>query len=859
MAVEFSRAIDEAVIVVPDGRAAHQWEAHLGGAREDPAAAAWVSPAVVPYRVWTASLWSQSDDSARPLLLSIPQSLALWRSTITASREGAELIGVDGAAQWAADAADLLQHWQLDPGELQATAEQADFRAFLSWFREYRERLHAHQWTDHSAVAAHLSAAALAAPRALLLADLRELGPADEALVSRLAQAGCRVERWPSATSAPNAQRIQLADAGVELRAAAEWAHERLVRNPAARLAVVIPDLTRRAAEVERVVAAAVAPHALWHRATTLADHSLIGAALNAVELLTPRATFATLSRWLRSPFFASAADERAARAVLERRLRTTLTAQLPFVAAYRSAGVAARIRHERASVADALDRALAATGDVLSATPSRWAELWQRGLTALGWPPADTLVDEPAIAAWRAALDELATLAPVLGSVSAQRALTELERSLHIGRIARPMPLAGVHALAHIDEVGPGYDAAWVAGFTDTYWPQAARANPLLPRGLQRAHAMPWSSPQDARERSARSLRELFGRVPELVFSTPARVYDYPAEPSPAIRNLPTLSADLFGAAAPRSAVQPARETISEAAPALAGAVLLGGASALNRQARCPLRAFCEYRLGARALEPVRVGMPARLQGIVAHRALELLYAGVASSADLARLVNEPAEVDRCVEHALRETFGAAYQPLRAVYDLEHERLTRDLGELLHSDAQRTAFRVAAVEEQRNIELGGRSLRIRIDRLDTLADGSTAVIDYKTGDATIADWFKDRLRDTQVPIYAVQAAEHVSAAVLARLGAATTGYVGVWRTSGAFPGNSRKLPLGRNWPEQLAEWRRQIETLIEEYARGDLRLFTVEPDLDEARGSYAPLTRVLEQAALHRGSLRPW
>jgi RecB family exonuclease len=150
--------------------------------------------------------------------------------------------------------------------------------------------------------------------------------------------------------------------------------------------------------------------------------------------------------------------------------------------------------------------------------------------------------------------------------------------------------------------------------------------------------------------------------------------------------------------------------------------------------------------------------------------------------------------------------------------------------------------------------------VRIRIDRRDTLADGSTAVIDYKTGEqVSTADWFKERLRDVQVPLYAAHAAEPVAAAVLARVGAGAAGYLGVWQTPGAFPPRSRKLPGERSWPAQLATWRRQVGELVAEYAAGDLRLLTGDADLDEARGAYAPLTRVLEQVALARGALQPW
>ena len=78
-----------------------------------------------------------------------------------------------------------------------------------------------------------------------------------------------------------------------------------------------------------------------------------------------------------------------------------------------------------------------------------------------------------------------------------------------------------------------------------------------------------------------------------------------------------------------------------------------------------------------------------------------------------------------------------------------------------------------------------------------------------------------------------------------------------MWQTPDAFPGTSKKLPEGRTWDSQLAEWRTQIKALVQEYAAGDCRVFGA--DLELALGAFAPLTRVHEHVALARGVLRPW
>ena len=78
--------------------------------------------------------------------------------------------------------------------------------------------------------------------------------------------------------------------------------------------------------------------------------------------------------------------------------------------------------------------------------------------------------------------------------------------------------------------------------------------------------------------------------------------------------------------------------------------------------------------------------------------------------------------------------------------------------------------------------------------------------------------------------------------------------FKGIWAQNEEFPGRVVKLPDDRDWSAQLEFWRKQLETLIAEYATGDTRILL--DDLDEAKGPFAPLTRITEQLALARGWL---
>ncbi|HVY66251.1 MAG TPA: PD-(D/E)XK nuclease family protein [Gammaproteobacteria bacterium] len=841
-------------IVVADGLSARQWELHLAAAEIDCGVAAWATPDIATYPAWLESLWLAGAEARTPPLTP-GQSHALWRRVIAESSEAGELIAQEGVAAWAAAAWELLHRWQIDPLRERAGAGQLDYRALLGWCRSYRERLEAHGWVDRVELETRLATSLPPTAPPVLLTDLEESHPAREALLARLAASGIGVGHQEAPAAAQPRQRtVRLADTVDELRAALTWARSKLDANPTARVAVVVAGLAERRAEVERVAAAILGPDRglpVWNGGAALGTDATLGAAFNALTLLAPGTPCTAFGGWLRSRAFAASPAERAGRALLETQLRTELRSQTSFATAYRQCGLAALLDQKLPLSGQQIRAALAVVGATRRATPGRWAHLWSRCLIELGWTPPPT---GPRLLGWQSALDELARLTPVLGELSIDAALFELE-SILASPAPAPAPVRGVHLLSRIEQVGPGYAAAWATGFTDAFWPEAPHGNPLLPRALQRAHGMPRSTPQDARDRSARALERLVRRVPDLIVSWPARVYDYETEPSPAIRAWPLATKDLVEPLDVACATGPrrTRHTVPDPPPAFSGTNLPGGASMLNRQAGNPLLAFCRYRLRARPLEPIGFGLSNRLRGIAVHRALEQLLEHLPAQAALS--ATSEGDVARAAERGLNDVFASARRPLRALYDLEVEQLMALLAAWLDAERARAPFEVMAVEQRRTVHLDRWTLQVRIDRLDRLADGTVAVIDYKTGDrATSADWFAPRLREAQVPLYAIQAADTLGAAVIARVRPDGTSYSGVWPPD-AFRGRSARLAA--DWPAQVAQWRAQLEELAREFAAGDTRVFL--DDSPEHDGAYAPLTRSAELAALARGAAREW
>ena len=134
-------------------------------------------------------------------------------------------------------------------------------------------------------------------------------------------------------------------------------------------------------------------------------------------------------------------------------------------------------------------------------------------------------------------------------------------------------------------------------------------------------------------------------------------------------------------------------------------------------------------------------------------------------------------------------------------------------------------------VEQKRLLKVAGLELSGRIDRMDRLPDGSHLLIDYKTGNPNPKVWGGPRPEDPQLPLYAVSASENIGAVAFARLTAGKMAFLGVSKEKNVLP----EVKPAKSWPDLLAEWKREAESLGASFAAGEAH---VDPksDLDTCR-----------------------
>ncbi len=239
--------------------------------------------------------------------------------------------------------------------------------------------------------------------------------------------------------------------------------------------------------------------------------------------------------------------------------------------------------------------------------------------------------------------------------------------------------------------------------------------------------------------------------------------------------------------------------------------------------------------------------GLDARARGLLLHSLMKELWTELKGSAGLAGDVGpaiEKAAKRAVAEAKLEEPFA----------ELERTRLAKLAWEWLEVERGRAPFTVAAMEEKRKLKVAGLELNGRIDRMDALESGGHALIDYKTGKPTPNDWMGERPDDPQLPLYALNAKEPISAVVFAKLRTGEMRYMGFSDREDLVPG----VKAAKDWKALLEGWKKELEALGAGFAAGDARVDPKEL-LNTCRYcDLQPLCRVYERVnALGEGEER--
>jgi ATP-dependent helicase/nuclease subunit B len=781
-------------IVTANTRLARVLRRDIDRQRKDSGARFWETPAALPWRAWIAKLWGEMIYSGRDsrLMLSASRERVLWESVIRTSQDGEGLLNPRGTAEVAAQAWKLLHDWRLPQPE-QAFQEVPDTKAFFGWMRSFQGALKSRGFVTEAELPDLLLNTDFERPDAF--AGFDELTPVQRSMFEGVEEMALSTPRIRSR------QQTGLADAEQEMRSAARWARERLEQDPTARVGVVFPDLSKRRLAAGRIFEEILGTSKAFHISAppALAETPLIADALLVVKLCSGL-TLAEAGVLLRSPYFPFAAQE-GARADLSMRRR----------------GVA-RVTLESSEMARLFPRLRSAES---SKRPSAWSKVFSGLVVGAGWPGSRTLSSEEfqAAEAWQKLLAEFSRLDAVLGELdfsSAFSRLEELAQDTAFGAEEQDEP---VQIIGVLEAAGARFDALWVGGLHDGAWPAAGRPHPFLPLALQRAAGVPNSSAELQYSYAKSVTARLLASASEVVCSYPLREGEEGLRASPLIAGLARVEMPQELGSDPLPELE---ELTDDAAPPLdADRFVKGGMSVIADQSACPFRAFARHRLGARGLDEVEPGLTDRERGTVVHAALEEIWSSLRSHESLMAAGEDELRelVEGSVRHALEGKLGEGSRSLTRIQALEMSRLSGILSKWLRIERDRPAFETRQIEMKRRCTVGGLELEIRADRVDRYADGTLAILDYKTGITSRAkQWEDERPEAPQLPLYSMMMEEPVATVAFAQLAAGDLKLIGISECADS----GLKAGRGIRLSQQIDKWRVVLNMLAAGFVAGD-------------------------------------
>lgn len=790
-----------------------------------------------------------SDAAPLPLRLSQAQSHALWENLLRASPAGDALLAVADAARLAHEAWQLIRAWRLEP-HLRGATRNEDSKAFQDWALRYERALQRNGLMDTVELAERvlplMADGQIRRPQTLVVYGFDSFTPQQSEFLGRLQRAGSEVLLAAPAPHAARVLRQPCVDAEQEIRIAAAWARSRLEAGHK-RIGVVVPDLAARRSDVVRLFSATMASDYALPGAPQrvlpfnlslgipLADYPLVNAAMLLLELAGRETEFERASRLLRSPFIAGAETERSARALLDVELRgrvePALTLERLQQLVTKCGAACPRLVRQLATLAEFRKNRLFGTQ-----TPSMWARAISEALDVAGFPGERALdsVEYQTLKRWHDVIAGFAALDRVVPRMAYTEALSRLRRMATDTLFQTESPDVPIQILGMLETTGQTFDCLWVMGLDDEHWPAPQRPNPFLPLAVQRAAGMLQASPADALVTARDITARWCASADEVVLSHALQEEDRELRHSALIAAVEPGQVAVQGYADFRAAIHASRNMerlLDETAPPLApDHRASGGTGLLKDQAACPFRALARHRLQAETPEVPHAGLDALERGTLVHNVLAKVWAQLRNSDALQTM--DAAALDVLLGNAA----DAAMQRIRherpaalsgRFADIERRRLMNLARAWLNEDRKRGAFSVLAVEDKRGMAIGGLQLNARLDRVDETADGRRVIIDYKTGKANAADMLGERPEEPQLPLYLLTAEPDAAAVVFAQVRTGRMAYVGLARDGDLLPGikSHAESKLGEQypaWPDLVAAWRRDLERIALQFAKGD-------------------------------------
>ncbi|HEV2270662.1 MAG TPA: PD-(D/E)XK nuclease family protein [Steroidobacteraceae bacterium] len=842
-------------VVVPSRQRAHALGLAHAAAQLAERKQVWTTPDSLPLEGWllreverdAANIYSKRSV---PRVLAAAEEWLLWRQCTAEATDGLDLVNRASLAESLRRASGLAADLRIDPQAGGSNGTEAGLLATVH--RAVMQRCIALGAVPLPAALA--SVPSVGDGRPVVLAGFLAPSPRLRSIAAARAQQGFDTAYSAAGDAGMLAlPRVELpADESEELERIAQWCRERLTAQADARLLILLPGSAGRRERLAALIRQGFLGQ--WPLATAgldagestslvaieggqpLASLPMVAHALGSLALLAGEALgIERFLEWLRAPWWTEPSPAARARLDLWLRERGRLRLDL---ASLRT--VLQRVPPTLALPAKVISTLLehgAKTVGASSGSPREWSEKLDAALRIMGWPgdPKRGSAEQQTLARFHELLEELGQLSLTTRTLPLDVAVQWLtERASLTPYRPADDDAAVTISPAYLDPVVQ-YDGVWVAGLNADSFPQPVAPDPFLPLPAQIAAGWPAATAAGRLEEARALVAAWRAAGAELVLSAAARAADIELLPSPLLEEWRTPAPPYSKTRA--SIWLPARmhrpgmltEWRDDLGVAWSSQLPLpSGTRSLELQNQCPFRAYAELRLGSQQLGVPEPGIAPDARGQLLHAALQQLWDRLGDSRALLALSPQALDeqIGACVADAAAKLAAAGGEALpRPALARECRRTARLIRKLLDIERGRAPFRMRHTEYESRLRLAGQEVRLRIDRLDALASGGLAILDYKSGRRVTPDWYGDRPSHPQLLAYLAAVGEEVVALATVNVTAREVRFDGIAASEDLLPKvTGVKAAAGQSqaaWQSQVQEWRGLVERLAGAFAAG--------------------------------------
>ena len=799
-----------------------------------------------------------------PLLLTKNQCLYLWQREIEAS--GDPLLNVPLASKKVYRAAEILNDW-LETEELDENPE-FDYRLETRQFRHWYQSLDFYL-TEHHLIApyqlqhyllqllANGSGELLNLNSHIMLLGFQQFTPAQEQIIEQFESSGIKFSTPAKSQHTAEQTRLEFNDALTELQQTALWAKTHFDQDSNQRLAIIVPELEQYRELIRRAFSK-VFQSDYWldpeHQpsrpfdislALPLTDYALVQDLLLLLSLRSSSITQHEMIHLAQSRYLGKASESQNLTPFI-RQLKDSRLAKVK-LSSIDAIILPELNENQRAEMTEIIElfQSLATLDIKTHRSASEWVNLVTQWLLDVSFAVESGLSS--------ADYQTKEALYKVLAAIAGFDVITQkmkwsdwfylLKQQLH-ARLFQPQTgHCPIQIVGLFEAQSIPFDHIRIIGVDNQLWPAKANPNPFLPYQMQKQLNMPSANPERELLLSMEQYESMSSLSDTITFSHVNDSGESNAGVSPVIEHLAKTNVDKVAEVHSQQSnlfkLKKYRnwdiQEDNHGSP-LSDTRLKGGSYLLKEMAACPFRAFVHHRLSAQDPDKPVTDLDGMDKGRLVHSLLEVVWRELLDNSYdnlIERLNTETFQnaLDGLIQQYIEQINAEKHHLLiREARMIEFKRLKRLINEWLQKETQREPFTVVGSEQSHHYTIANMTIKLTIDRIDELASGERIIIDYKTGNTNVSDWFGARPTEPQMPLYACildQEKADISAIAYGTVRYQKCKFSGITEQSNALPGMRSVFAKNKfdteaqTIKEQVPIWHDDLTNLVSGYASG--------------------------------------